>query len=85
MAVRKTAVAIPEEVLDQVDRAAKERGESRSRYISRILRAAMRARRDAEVTRRLDDLFADERVAKEQLHGARALDAIGTDWDDERW
>jgi hypothetical protein len=85
MAVRKTAVAIPEELLGDVDRAAKERGESRSRYISRILRAAVRARRDAEVTRRLDELFADEPPRKDQLRGAEELDAMGTDWTDERW
>jgi aminopeptidase N len=85
MAVRKTAVAIPEELLSDVDRAAKERGESRSRYISRILRAAVRARRDAEVTRRLDALFADEALRKDQVRGAEELDAMGTDWTDERW
>ena len=85
MTVRKTAVAIPEELLSDVDRAASERGESRSRYISRILRAAVRARRDAEITRRLDALFADERLGKDQLRGAQELDTLGTDWTDERW
>jgi metal-responsive CopG/Arc/MetJ family transcriptional regulator len=85
MPVRKTAVAIPEELLREVDRAAKERGESRSRYVSRILRAAVRARRDAEVTRRLNALFANETVRTEQARAVRELDAQGVGWDDERW
>lgn len=63
MAMRKTAITVPEEILAEVDRAARRRGESRSRFISRVLSAAVRARRDAEVTRRLDELFADPAVA----------------------
>jgi metal-responsive CopG/Arc/MetJ family transcriptional regulator len=85
MAYAKTAIAVPEELLADVDRAARERGESRSKYITRILRAAVRARRDAEVTRRLDELFAHDSVAREQRVGAASLDALGADWTDERW
>ena len=85
MAHRKTAIAVPEEVLEEVDRAARERGESRSRFISRVLRLAVRARRDAEVTRRLDALFADESVREEQRREAQELAQLGIDWDSERW
>lgn len=85
MATRKTAIAVPEDLLDEVDRAARERGESRSRFINEVLRAAVRARRDREITRRLDELFADEAVGREQRRTAREMDSAGTDWDDERW
>jgi hypothetical protein len=85
MAYRKTAIAVPEPVLAEVDRAARERGESRSAYITRVLRAAVRARRDAEITRRLDELFADERLARTQRREAQELDEAGTDWTNERW
>ena len=85
MALRKTAIAVPEELLAEVDRAARERRESRSRFLTRVLRQVVRARRDAEVTRRLDELFADPVVAREQVRGASALDRIGTDWEDETW
>ena len=63
MVMRKTAVAIPEELLAQVDAAARARGESRSRYIKRLLRLSVQARRDAEVTRRLNELFAAHSLA----------------------
>ena len=85
MAHRKTAIAVPEDVLDEVDRAARTRGESRSRFISRILRLAMRARRDAEITRRLDALFADESLAEGQQREAEDLARLAVDWTDERW
>jgi metal-responsive CopG/Arc/MetJ family transcriptional regulator len=85
MAYRKTAIAVPEEILDQVDRAAQERGESRTGFIVRVLRAAVRARRDAQITRKLDALFAEESVREETLRETEALEEIGVDWSDERW
>ena len=85
MAHQKTAIAIPEDVLVEVDRAARARGESRSRFISRILRLAMRARRDAEITRRLDALFANESLAEEQRGEAEDLAGLAVDWSDEHW
>ncbi len=85
MAHRKTAIAVPEELLAEVDRAARERGESRSKFISRVLRLAVRARRDAEVTQRLNALFADESLCKEQRRETSELAELGIDWASERW
>jgi hypothetical protein len=85
MPLHKTAIAIPEELLSAVDRAAQSRGESRNRFVIRVLQEAVRARRDADVTRRLNELFADGSIAQEQSLGASELDLAGTDWSDERW
>ena len=85
MAHRKTAIAVPAEILDGVDRAARAWGESRSRFITRVLRLAVRARRDAEVTRRLDALFADESLAEEQRREADDLARQAVDWADDSW
>lgn len=85
MSLRKTAIAIPDELLTAVDHAAQSRGESRNRFVTRVLQEAVRARRDADITKRLNELFADPQLAQEQTHGASALDAAGTDWSDERW
>ncbi len=78
----KTAITVPEDVLADVDRAAKARGESRSKYVTRILREATRARGEAEVTRRLNALFGQD---SDGDPGIAELDALGTDWSDERW
>jgi hypothetical protein len=85
MPLRKTAIAVPEDLLAAVDRAASERGESRNRFVIRVLGHAVRARRDASVTRRLNALFASPDLAARQAEGAGALDDVGTDWSDERW
>ena len=85
MSTNKIAITVPEDVLAAVDAAAKERGESRSGFISRVLRAALRARRDAAITRRLDELFMNEDVAAEQRRLTREMDSAGTDWSNEVW
>lgn len=85
MPLRKTAIAVPEELLAAVDRAARERHESRNRFVTRVLTHAVRAQRDAEITRRLNDLFAEPELAEAQRREASELDAAGTDWSDESW
>lgn len=85
MALHKTAIAIPDQLLSDVDRAAQSRGETRNRFITRVLQEAVRARRDAEVTKRLNDLFADPELTAAQVRTASELDIAGTDWGDERW
>jgi hypothetical protein len=66
MPLRKTAIAIPDELLSAVDRAARARHESRNRFVTRVLQKAVCARRDAEVTKRLNELFADADFAQAQ-------------------
>jgi hypothetical protein len=61
------------------------RKESRNPFVTRVLESAVRARRDAEITRRLNELFANEAFAEEQRREASAWDAIGTAWMNERW
>jgi metal-responsive CopG/Arc/MetJ family transcriptional regulator len=85
MSTSKIAITVPEDVLAAVDTAAKERGESRSGFISRVLRAALRARRDAAVTRRLNALFMDEDAVAEQRRLTHEMDAVGDDWSNEVW
>ncbi|MEA2602806.1 MAG: hypothetical protein QOF89_3798 [Acidobacteriota bacterium] len=85
MALRKTAIALSDDLLSAVDRAAESRGESRNRFVTRVLQEAVHARRDAEVTKRLNELFADVELAQEQTREAGDLDAVGTDWNAERW
>lgn len=85
MGTAKIAISLPEEVLAEVDRAARERGESRSGFIRRVLVTATRIRRDAEITRRLDALFSVPAARQEQRRLARDLDATGTDWSNESW
>lgn len=85
MPLRKTAIAAPDDLLAAVDRVARARGESRNRFVTRVLQHAVRARRDAEITQRLNELFTVPEIARRQARGASELDRIGSDWADERW
>ena len=85
MPLRNTAIAVPDDLLAAVDRVARARRESRNRFVTRVLQHAVRARRDAEITRRLNALFAAPAVAQKQSREASEMDRIGSDWADERW
>jgi metal-responsive CopG/Arc/MetJ family transcriptional regulator len=85
MPLRKTAIAISEDLLSAVDHAAQSRGESRNQFVTLVLKEAVRARRGAEVTKRLNELFADTELAREQSRTAGEWDEVGTDWGNERW
>ena len=85
MPLLKTAIAVPADLLAAVDRAARERNESRNRFVIEVLERAVRARRDAEITRRLDELFAAPELAEAQRRQAADLDNAGTDWSEEGW
>lgn len=85
MPLRKTAIAIPEDLLAAVDLAARKRHESRNRFVTRVLQYAVRARRDAEITRRLNVLFEDPQIVAQQNREAAELDTVGTPWNDESW
>lgn len=81
----KIAITIPEELLAVVDAAAEDSGDSRSGYITRVLRVATRARNDAEITRRLNQVFGQPGVGEEQLRVAEEMDSAGSDGSDEPW
>ncbi len=85
MPLRKTAIAIPDDLLSAIDRAAGDRHESRNRFVTRVLTEAVRAQNDAEVTRRLNELFASAEIVAEQTRESAVFDEAGTNWADERW
>ena len=85
MACRKTAITVPEKLLAEIDRAARRRGRSRSSFIVSVLETALRARDDAEITRRFNEVFVAPDTGASQLRETSDLDELGTDWTDERW
>ncbi len=85
MPLRKTAIAVPDDLLAAVDRIARARHESRNRFVIYVLRHAVRARRDAEITLQLNELFGTPELTRQQSREASELDHLGSDWSDERW
>jgi hypothetical protein len=84
VAARKLAISVPEEVIREVDHAAKRCGMTRSGFITDILSRVARARTDAEISRRVNDLFSDPEIAREQLETAKGFRRItpsrGVEW-----
>jgi hypothetical protein len=84
MRSKKLAISVPADVIEEVDRAAKHQGVTRSRFITDVLRRIARARRDAEITKRINQLFADPDIADEQEKTARDFRAVssesGVEW-----
>lgn len=70
MPMRKIAISLPEPVLDTVDDLASRRGESRSGVIAAILSRVARAKRERDITARIDALLSDESIAAEQKRTA---------------
>ena len=85
MRLLKIEIAVPGDLLLEIDHAARMRGESRDRFVTRVLRESVRAQQDAEVTRRLDDLFSEPELSRYQKRVAAELDVAGTNWNDETW
>jgi hypothetical protein len=83
--LKKTAIAIEPELLVEIDRAARERNQSRNAFIGLVLKKAVQARRDREITRKLDALFADPALQRAQKKSGEPLDRAGDAWGDERW
>ena len=78
---RKVGITIPRQVLRTIDSAARRRGQSRSGFIVDVLQVATSRAHDAEITRRLDEIFGNERVRAEQVRTAEEFLAAGR-WDE---
>jgi metal-responsive CopG/Arc/MetJ family transcriptional regulator len=84
MRSKKIAISVPADVIEEVDDAAKYRYLTRSAFITDVLRRVARAKRDADITKRINELFSDPEIAAEQTRTARDYRAIsakiGTEW-----
>lgn len=87
MAAKKIAISLPPQTLKQIDQAAKETGESRSGFIARICMLAAMAKSDREIRRKINKLFADPEIAREQVETSKAMlragHAAGTEWAEQ--
>lgn len=77
MRARRFSVALPEDVMAAVDRAAASRGVTRSGLLASVLRAMARMQTEAEITAAVNAVMSDPDTAEEQLATARAVAAAG--------
>ncbi len=78
MNTEKVALTIPKDLLAMVDSISRERGLSRSKFISNLIRERIRDEKNASLKEAYDRVFADDRIRKEQLETARWFEAGGS-------
>jgi hypothetical protein len=80
----KTAISIPDDIFEAVERAAKRLGISRSELFTRAAAEFIGAQRDAEITRSYDRAFAEGHGDDDEFRreaSRRAL--LEVEWSDE--
>lgn len=72
----RVAVTIPKELVAMIDVMSGQRGMSRSKFISTVLREKVSHERDRYLQDTYDRVFSDESVRKEQLNTARLFEGL---------
>jgi metal-responsive CopG/Arc/MetJ family transcriptional regulator len=84
MATQKIAITIPADLVTMIDDISKNRGMSRSKYISTVLREKILSERERQLQDIYNSVFSDNSVRKEQLETALWLDGnasiAGKEW-----
>ena len=70
MNTQKVAITIPIDLVTVIDAISKQRGLSRSKFISIVLEEKISEERDRVIKEAYDQIFSDEFVCNEQLQTA---------------
>ncbi len=64
---KKVAMTIPEDLLHEIDEMSRQRGVSRSRLISELLREKLVQEQNQSLRSAYDEIFSDESICQEQV------------------
>ena len=78
MNTQKVAITMPTDLLTTIDDISKQKGMSRSRYISTILREKVLDEKEKQIKSSYNRVFSDELILKEQLETASWLEGTGS-------
>ena len=67
MNTQKVAITMPKDLIAVVDTISKEKGISRSKFISSVIREKIMKEKDRNLKEAYDRVFSDDAVRKEQL------------------
>lgn len=79
----KIAISIPQDILMTVDKLSKEKNVSRSAYISNVLQLVSNKSKESEIINRINLLFSDPKIQKEQKKTSKLLNKKIN--DGEQW
>ncbi len=77
MNTRKVAITIPADLVSTIDQISKQRGISRSKYISTVLHERMINEKERQLKEAFNSIFSDKAIRKEQLETSLWFDGAG--------
>ena len=77
MNTQKVAITIPADLVMMIDNISKQKGLSRSKYISTVLREKVLSEMERQIKDTYDRIFSDDAIKKEQLETAIWFDGTG--------
>lgn len=84
MNTQKVAISMPANLLASIDNMRKNKGLSRSKYISTLLREKISEEKNKEIKKAYDAVFSDENIKQEQLETVRFYEGAGAE-EGEEW
>ena len=78
MNTQKVAITVPIDLLSIIDDISKQKGMSRSRFISTILREKVVQEKEKRIKAEYNRVFSDELILKEQIETASWLEGTGS-------
>lgn len=77
MNTQKVAITIPAELVSMIDDISQQRGMSRSKYISTVLRENVLNEKEKQLKEAYDRVFSDETICDDQLEMASWFEGAG--------
>jgi metal-responsive CopG/Arc/MetJ family transcriptional regulator len=78
MSTQKVAITVPTELLTIIDDISKQKGISRSRFISTVLQQKILAEKQRQIKDAYDRVFSNHEIQKEQIETAAWFEGTGT-------
>ncbi len=84
MNTQKVAITIPKKIVTMIDMISKQKGISRSRYISSVLHEKLANEQERSMKEAYDRIFSDAEIRKEQLETVNWFEESG-DVEGQEW
>ena len=84
MNTQKIAITVPQDIVSIVDEISQQKGISRSRLISKILRERIEEEKGLAMQATYDLIFSDDKIRKEQIETSRWFDS-GEKSEGQEW
>ena len=77
MNTQKVAITVPKDLITVVDEISRQRGISRSKFISIVLRERIENEKDRQLKEAYNRVFTDDSIKKEQVETAEWIEGTG--------